>query len=140
MTRSRVLGIDYGTKRVGVAIADPMRMFAQPVGTYSPNESLEVIGRIHDEDGVEVVVIGWPVGEDGSTGKMTKLVGEYINRIRKRIPGVEFVRMDERNSSERAKELIRNSERPSLKTTGRERIDTAAAGILLQEYLDEASN
>ncbi|MDE2995362.1 MAG: Holliday junction resolvase RuvX [Bacteroidota bacterium] len=140
MTKSRVLGIDYGTKRVGVAIADPMRMFAQPVGTYSPNAALDVIGRIHDEDGVEVVVIGWPLGEDGSTGRMTKLVGEYINRIRKRVPGVEFVRRDERNSSERAKELIRNSECPSLKTTGRERIDTAAAGILLQEYLDEASN
>ena len=131
------MSVDYGTKRVGVAIADPLRLFAQPVGTFPPNEALDVLARVQQEDGVEVVVVGWPLETDGSLGKMTKLVGEYINRIKKRLPGVEIVRMDERNTSERAKELIRGGIRPSLRSTGRERIDTAAAGLLLQEYLDE---
>lgn len=131
------MSVDYGTKRVGVAIADPLRLFAQPVGTFPPNEALDVLAQVQQEDGVEVVVIGWPLETDGSLGKMTKLVGEYINRIKKRLPGVEIVRMDERNTSERAKELIRGGMRPSLRSTGRERIDTAAAGLLLQEYLDE---
>lgn len=131
------MAVDYGTKRVGVAIADPLRLFAQPVGTFPPNEALDVLSRVQQEDGVDVVVIGWPLEMDGSLGRMTKLVGEYINRIRKRLPQAEIVRMDERNTSERAKELIRGGMRPSLRSTGRERIDTAAAGLLLQEYLDE---
>lgn len=133
----RVMAVDYGTKRVGVAIADPLRLFAQPVGTFPPNEALDILARVAQEDGVEVVVVGWPLETDGSLGRMTKLVGEYINRIRKRLPQAEIVRVDERNTSEQAKELIRGSMRPSLRSTGRERIDTAAAGLLLQEYLDE---
>lgn len=131
------MAVDFGTKRVGVAIADPLRLFAQPVGTFPPNEALDVLTRVGNEEGVDVVVIGWPLESDGSLGRMTKLVGEYINRIRKRLPEAEIVRRDERHTSERAKELIRSSMRPSLRSSGRERIDTAAAGLLLQEYLDE---
>jgi len=134
----RIVGVDYGTKRVGLAKSDPLGMFAQPVGTYSPTEALDVLSDIHAADSIHTFVIGWPLEEDGSHGKMIKLVTEYINRIRKQFPGVEIVRRDERFTSERAKELIRTGERPSMRKTGRSRIDVAAAGIILQEYLDEA--
>mgnify|MGYP000668501494 CR=1 FL=1 len=97
------MAVDFGTKRVGVAIADPLRLFAQPVGTFPPNEALDVLTRVGNEEGVDVVVIGWPLESDGSLGRMTKLVGEYINRIRKRLPEAEIVRRDERHTSERAK-------------------------------------
>ncbi len=137
MTIERVVGIDYGTKRVGLAKSDPMGLFAQPVGTFTPTEALDVLSSMGEEDTIRLVVIGWPLEEDGSHGKMTKLVIEYMNRIRKRLPGIEIVRRDERYTSERAKELIRSSERPSMRKTGRGRIDTAAAGIILQEYLDD---
>ena len=124
------MSVDFGTKRVGVAMADPLRLF-------SPDEALDVLARVDKDDGLDVVVVGWPLESDGSLGRMTRLVGEYINRIRKRVPDVDIVRRDERNTSERAKELIRDGMRPSLRSTGRERIDTAVAGLLLQEYLDE---
>lgn len=133
----RIIGVDFGTKRVGLAKADPLGMFAQPVGTYSPSDALDQIADLNQSDQITTVVIGWPLEEDGSHGKMIQLVKEYVNRIRKRLPDAEIVRRDERNSSERAKELIRSSERPSMRKTGRGRIDTAAAGIILQEYLDE---
>lgn len=134
----RIVGVDYGTKRVGLAKSDPLGMFAQPVGTYTPTEALDILAEMDGTDSIRTVVIGWPLEEDGSHGKMIKLVSEYINRIRKRFPEVDIVRRDERYSSERAKELIRSGERPSLRKTGRSRIDVAAAGIILQEYLDEA--
>lgn len=137
MNTGRVVAIDYGTKRVGLAKSDPLGMFAQPAGTFSPDEALEFLVQLDQSDPLRAIVIGWPLEEDGSHGKMIKLVSEYINRIRKRLPEVEIVRRDERYSSERAKELIRSGERPSMRKTGRERIDMAAAGIILQEYLDE---
>ena len=133
----RIVGVDFGTKRVGLAKSDPLGLFAQPEGTFTPTEALDVLNELNSTDGVSVIVVGWPLEEDGSHGKMIQLVKEYINRIKKRLPDVEIVRRDERNSSERAKELIRSSERPSMRKTGRGRIDTAAAGIILQEYLDE---
>lgn len=138
MTNSgRIVGIDFGTKRVGLAKSDPLGLFAQPVGTYTPTQALETLSDLAETDAIETIVIGWPLEEDGSHGKMTKLVSEYINRIRKRFPGIDVERRDERYSSERAKELIRSGERPSMRKSGRGRIDVAAAGIILQEYLDE---
>lgn len=139
MSSGRTVGIDYGTKRVGIAIADPLLLFAQPVGTYTPDEALRILNRLQGEEGIRCVVIGWPFEEDGKEGKAVQRVKEYVNRIRKILPGVEFVKQDERHSSENAKELIKQGARPSLKSTGRERVDTAAAGVILQDYLDEKS-
>ena len=53
MTQGRIVGVDFGTKRVGIAIADPLRMFVQPVGTYSQNEAIDVLGRIDAENWIE---------------------------------------------------------------------------------------
>lgn len=136
-TTGRIVGIDYGTKRVGIAIADPLRLFCQPVGTYTPEEAITILDRIESENWIECLVIGWPLELDGSEGLATMRVQQYVNRLKKRFKKAEFILQDERFSTERAKELIKEGGRPSLKKTGRERIDTAAAGIILQEYLED---
>ena len=137
MTQGRVVGIDFGTKRVGIAIADPLRLFSQPVGTYSQNEAIDVLLRIHAETAIEKIVVGWPVEEDGTAGKATVRVQQYVNRLKKKFSAAVIILQDERYSTERAKELIKGGGNPSLRKTGRERIDTAAAGVILQEYLEE---
>jgi len=139
MKVGRVVGIDFGTKRIGIAIADPLLLFSQPVGTYSTNEAIRVLDKIAAEEGIAQVIMGWPLEEDGTEGAATERVQQFINRLKKRWPRADFVRQDERFSSEQAKELIKLGERPSLRSTGRGRIDTAAAGIILQDYLDENS-
>ncbi len=128
----RVASVDFGTKRVGLALADPMRMFAQPFGTFSQSEAANRLGRLHAEEGIAVVIVGWPLMEDGSEGIATERVQQYINRLRRQLPGVQFIRWDERYTSEEAKEVLRGTGRP----VSRERVDAAAAGIILQEYLD----
>ena len=137
MTQGRVVGIDFGTKRVGIAIADPLRLFSQPVGTYSQNEAIDVLLRIHAETAIEKIVVGWPLEEDGTAGKATVRVQQYVNRLKKKFSAAVIILQDERYSTERAKELIKGGGNPSLRKTGRERIDTAAAGVILQEYLEE---
>jgi putative Holliday junction resolvase len=134
----RIIGIDFGTKRVGLAIADPLGMFAQPLGTHSPDEALAELVRIRDHEGIDRIVIGWPLLPDGGEGWMTDRVTEYINRIRKILPETDVIKWDERDSTELAREMIKSGTKPSLRSTGRGRIDTAAAGIILQQYLDEA--
>lgn len=115
-------------------------MFAQPVGTFHPDAAVKELERLSSSVGIEVLVIGWPLTEAGEESLSTERVQQYINRLTKRLPVLEVIKWDERYSTESARSLIRSSGRPSLRGSGRERIDTAVAGILLQEYLDETTS
>lgn len=136
MAEGRIIGIDYGERRVGMAIADPLGMFSQPLGTFTQKDAIEELTRLDETEGVEVLVVGWPLLPDGTEGEATRKVAFFIRRLKKQIPDATVVRWDEHFTSEMAKEIIAAGEKPSLRSTGRGRIDTAAAGIVLQEFLD----
>lgn len=134
---ARVVGIDYGTRRVGIAKSDPFLMFAQPVGTYAPDKAVEVVCAIAAEDGLHAIVIGWPLDNDGHENTATARVDAYVARLRGAIPDLDVVRWDERGSSRAALgELIRaGAGRKQRGRTGAK--DRVAAALILQEYLDE---
>ena len=130
---ARVVGVDYGTRRVGVALADPLRHFAQPCGTFSQGEAVKFLVALHGREGLETVVMGWPLLESGQEGAATMRVQQYVNRLKKRLPGTQFVKWDERFTSEEAKDRLARRGAPFA----RARVDVVAAGIILQEYLDQ---
>lgn len=123
------MGVDVGTKKVGLAKSDPLRLFAQPVGTYDDREALQRLEQLASEEGIALAVVGWPLTEEGREGKATRMVNIYIRRMRKVVPGLKVVRQDERYTSEEARSRLAES-------GSRGRVDTLAAGIILQEYLD----
>lgn len=133
--RPRIVSVDYGTRRVGLCIADPLRMFAQPLDTYSPESAIEKLVAIHQNEKIEAIVIGWPLEEDGSEGRATRRVNEYILRLLNRMPDVDVVRWDERYTSEEAKTMLRGRSYQGKRGL----VDQVAAGIILQEYLDAIS-
>ncbi len=135
-SQSRIVGVDVGTKRVGVAVADPLHLFAQTHGTYSPDEALDVLRDIHDEEGIEEVVVGWPLTEDGAAEDATEMVESYVDRIRDMLGAVEVVREDERYTSEIAKDLLRRAGVSQPGRYDKGRVDAAAAAVILQGYLD----
>jgi putative Holliday junction resolvase len=135
--RPRVVAVDYGTRRVGLALADPLRVIAQPYGTYAPEAALQVLQRLHAEEGIETLVIGWPLTEAGTEGEATRRVERFIRRLRRLLPGVQIVRWDERYTSELAKERLREVGGPRKKRRDKGRIDQMAAVIILQEYLEQ---
>ena len=140
MDQGRYVAVDYGTKRVGIAITDPLGLFPQPHGTFSPGDAVEEIVRIADEDGLRGIVIGWPVEADGTEGKATQRVQQYINRLRNRLPKVPIVKWDERYTTIEARDRIRaaDQEKKHLKRKGHPgRVDEAAAGLMLQEFLNQ---
>ena len=132
----RILGVDYGTKRVGVAISDPLRLFATPVGTYSPTEALAIIKQKHEEIGLERIVIGWPLTLDGKEESATQSVQEYVRRIAKALPDVPISKIDERYSSKRAVHALVEAGVKKKARRQKTRIDSAAAAIILQDFLD----
>ena len=131
------MGVDVGTKRVGVAVADPLRLFAQPQGTYAPDEALDLLQDLRDEEGIHLIVVGWPLTEEGTAEEATEMVAAYVERIEEAIGQVQVVREDERYTSEIAKDLLR---RAGVRQPGRYdkgRVDAAAAAVILQGYLDK---
>jgi putative Holliday junction resolvase len=136
----RIVAVDYGTKRVGLAVADPLRMFAQPLGTYPPDDAVERLRTLHRAEGLEALVVGWPLTPEGEEGKAVARVRPFFNRLRNAFPGVDLIAWDERFSSSRAKEAIRAAGAGRKARRDRARVDRAAAAIILQEYLDEQND
>lgn len=133
----RIAAIDFGTRRVGIAVSDPLRLFAQPLGTFSPEDALAQLDRIAREEGLSTIVVGWPLTEDGEEGVAVRRVVPFFNRLRKRFPGASVVRHDERFTSARAVDALVEAGVPRKRRRERGRVDQAAAAIILQEYLEE---
>jgi putative Holliday junction resolvase len=134
--KSRIVGVDVGTKRVGIAVADPLRLFAQTRGTYPPEEALEALREMSDEEGIDTIVVGWPLTEEGTAEDATDMVESYVDRIREALGEVTVVREDERYTSEIAKDLLRRAGVSQPGRYDRGRVDAAAAAVILQGYLD----
>ena len=135
--KARFLGIDYGLKRIGLAISDPLGMFAQPRGVFSPSTIFEELKKIGETEQVACVVVGWPLKEDGTEGAATERVSAFINRLKRQFPDWPIALQDERYSSKEAMQaLIDAGVRPRARRK-KGRLDTAAATIILQSYLNE---
>ncbi|HET9949709.1 MAG TPA: Holliday junction resolvase RuvX [Longimicrobiales bacterium] len=135
----RVLGVDFGRKRVGVAVSDPTGTIATPLetltrraGRRAPIARLESLGR---ELGVEHVVVGLPLDLSGEETDWSAEVRRAGERLAERLGvGVSFV--DERFSSVRAERAVRSLGLPRSERERKERVDAAAAQLILQAWLD----
>ncbi len=137
-TPLRLAAVDVGLRRVGVAVTDPLRMFAQPVGTFGQGEALDEMVRLHAEIGLEAVAVGWPLEADGSEGAAIDRIRPFLGRLRKALPGVRVDLQDETGSSERAMDALvdAGTRRGARREKGR--LDAAAACVILEDYLREA--
>lgn len=133
----RILGVDFGRRKIGLAISDPLGM-AHPLGTEKVtgmHNTVEIILEAVKEREVSRVVLGYPLKQDGTVGEMALEVEKLAELLKKE--GLDVVLVDERFSSEWAKRSLHIMG----KKTGKNKkdIDTMAAALLLQEYLDRKS-
>jgi putative Holliday junction resolvase len=131
------MGLDIGDSRVGVALSDPMGILASPLTIINRADESAAIAQIVDiiqEKEVERVIAGLPLNMDGSRGKQAEKTATFVNALSRHIiVPVEY--QDERLSTISARELIRAVRKTDRST----RYDAAAAALILQSYLDEAS-
>ena len=130
---SRVLGLDYGTKRVGVALSDDTRMIASPYGVIAAAASFEMISQIVAEQDVELVVVGLPVGLGGNETLSTSGARGFAEELSKRLP-VTVEMADERFTSKMAEDVL--IEAGMTRARRRQIRDKMAATVMLQSYLD----
>lgn len=136
---TRVLAIDYGTKRIGLAISDEMRMLARPIGiiNQSPGAVNELLALVVKES-VGLVLLGLPLSLSGEDSDMTRQVRSFGNKLFTLLDenSVEHSFHDERLTSYVAAENLRERGLSKAKRQQRYRYDEEAARIILQEYLD----
>lgn len=132
----RVLGLDYGSRRIGVALCDELGMTAQGVTTIirkNRETDLAAIGELVRRHGVEKIVIGYPLRLDGSEGIQCEKVDRFARRLESLL-SVPVIRWDETLSTKEAEEFLRLGGLRREKI--RQSVDRVAASIILQDYLD----
>jgi putative holliday junction resolvase len=135
---SRTLGIDYGRKRIGLAVTDPTRTIASPLTTLTRREGKRPpwpeIRRLITELEVSEVVIGLPLDLQGEEGAWAAEVREFGREVARRT-GLPVFWVDERLTSVAAERAVRGSGLKRKDREDKERIDASAAAILLRQYL-----
>lgn len=132
----RIIGIDVGTKLTGLARTDLLRTSANPIGSFGSREVFDVLDRLVREENVVKLVVGWPLTPEGKEGDATKRVEKFIEKLRIRFPEMEIEKVDERYTSKEAVQAMIDAGVPKMKRREKERIDQAAAAIILQKYLE----
>ena len=130
------LGIDYGTKRTGIAITDPMRIIASGLTTVSTNSLEDFIDDIVIKKDINCFVVGKSINLDGEYNQVSDHVNGFIKRLRKKYPEIEIHEIDERFTSKIAKRSILKSGVNKKKRRNKALVDQVSATILLQDYLD----
>ncbi len=131
----RILGIDYGTKKIGLAISDETQTIAMPLKVIDSDEdAVETINSIVKENDVKKIVIGLPITLSGTKGKRAIETEEFIDRL-KNVLDIEIVEWDERLST-RFSERVLNKANVKGRKNKKKVIDKIAATFILQGYLD----
>ena len=132
----RMLGLDVGTRRTGVALSDPTGTLASPLTTLTRSDDalgLEAITDLAREHGVEAIVVGLPVSLDGGLHGQGREVAAFIDRLRGVSP-VPVAEWNEQFTTAEAERLLRQAGRKPSRDRGR--VDAVAAAVILQDYLD----
>lgn len=133
---TRIMGIDYGEKRIGIALSDPLFTFAYPFTTLQ-NDSVffNTLSNIIQEKNIIKAVLGLPSSKFNSSLELSKLVLKLKNEIESKLK-IEVILWDEEFSSMIAKEKILESVTKKSKRKNKDLLDKHSAAIILQEYLD----
>ena len=132
----KIVALDYGSKRVGVAISDPENKIAFALTTISTELVLKYIIDLVAAEKTSLVVIGFPVNLDGSLNEISNEINVFINKLNQRIPEIIIDKYDERFTSVIAKKTILNSGIGKQKRQNKSLVDKVSATIILQSYLD----
>ena len=132
---ARILGIDYGTKRVGIATTDPLQIIVNGLTTVPTSEIFDFLQKYIAEEEVECIVVGDPMHEDGSPAQIAHLVVGFIRKIKKLFPEIKVDTQDERFTSQEAKQIILQSGAKKKKRRDKGFVDEVSAVLILQDYL-----
>jgi putative Holliday junction resolvase len=136
---SRIICIDYGLKRTGIAVTDPLQIIATGLTTIHPKELISFLKNYFAKEQVELILIGWPTNWDDSATHATIYVEKCIKELQKHFPQLPIKKVDERYTSKIAKDAMLEMGLSKMQRRNKALVDEIAATIMLQEYLRSIS-
>ncbi len=136
MNEERILAIDHGSKRIGLAVTDPLNIFAYPLITL-PNDSkfLEKLKKVIEEYHIIKIILGYPLKENGDESASSLSVLKFKTELENKI-GLQIELIDERYSSSIARERIIQTVSSKKKRRDKSLLDKNAAAVILEDYLN----
>lgn len=133
---SRILGLDYGMKRTGVSVTDPMQIIVNPLDVVATGNLYDFLFEYMNNEEVEKIVIGEPLHADGNPTYLEKHIQELIVRLKKSFPNLIIARQDESNTSSEAKMLLVQMGMKKKKRQDKSMLDKVSSVLILQRYLN----
>ena len=136
----RILGVDYGVKRIGLAVTDPLKIFASPLITVNQEEFYNYINDYLKKNEVEAFVIGYPVQMNNKPSESVTYINPFIKRLKKTFPEIHIYLADERFTSQMAMKTMIDGGVKKKDRQDKSLVDKISASIILQSFLDKSSN
>jgi putative Holliday junction resolvase len=134
---ARIIAIDYGLKRTGLAVTDPFQIIATGLTTIESPRLINFLKDYFSKEPVELIIIGDPRNWDDSDTHATPLVREVIVRLKKKFPTIPVETVDERYTSKMASQAMIDMGMKKMQRRNKALVDEIAATIMLQEYLQK---
>ncbi|CDN31409.1 Putative Holliday junction resolvase YqgF [Mucinivorans hirudinis] len=131
----RILAIDYGQKRVGLAVTDPLKIIATALATVTAGEALDYIIKYCAQNEVEAIVIGMPVQMNGEPSESQKHIRPFVGRLQKALPEMQIKFADERFTSKMAFQTMIDAGVKKMARRDKGTVDRISATIILQDFL-----
>ena len=131
----RVLAIDYGNKRVGIAVTDPLKLIATPLDTVHAKDVLDFLKAYTQKEEVEAIVVGIPKNLDNNPTDVTSAVVGFVRKLKKELPAIPVFTVDERFTSKMAFQAMIDGGLKKKDRRNKETVDKVSATIILQSYL-----
>ncbi len=132
----RILAIDYGQKRVGIAVTDPMQIIANGLTTVASAQIFDFLKSYFVTETVDCILVGLPRQKDGSHSESAKFINPFVQKLAKEFPDIPIERVDERYTSKMAFQTMIDAGLNKKQRQNKELIDTISATIILQTYME----
>ncbi len=133
----RIIAFDYGTKRIGIAVTDPLQIIATALETVHPKDIVDYLKKYMLNESIESFVVGEPRQMDGSASQSLPHVKGFVTTLKKNFPGIPIHMIDERFTSKMASAAIAGSGMKKSDRQSKGLIDTVSAVIILQSYMQQ---
>ncbi len=130
------MGIDYGTKRVGIAVTDPLQIIATGLTTVATKEVFPFLKQYLSEEQVSCIVVGDPIDLDGQPSQVAPAVAGFKARLKNTFPEIDIQSQDERFTSKDAQRIILQSGAKKKKRRDKGLVDKISAVLILQDFLE----
>ena len=132
----RIVGIDFGLKRTGIAVSDPLKIFASPLQTVPTAKIIEYLQKYAQEQTITLFVVGYPLNMDGNPSQIASHVDAFLKQLAKNFPGIPVRKEDERFTSVLAHRAMIEGGMKKKDRMDKSSVDKISAAILLQSFLD----